>query len=179
MPNEPDQYRGRPRPVCRVFGPGANNANIKLGIGVGQTSSPRHRRLEDVPPKPRRWEYINGPGGFRAVPSVCRRDIATSIAKTSENRHNATGFSLRFDDQQSIHNARRDSTEIGKKEATETTESEPLRRLSSQAQRLHQRSLSNTKAPWLGVALPRSLELSVNSAHVFTGCLNVACVDLA
>ena len=40
--------------------------------------------------------------------------------------------SLRFDDHQSIHNARRDPIETGKKEAIETTESEPLRRLSSQ-----------------------------------------------
>jgi hypothetical protein len=99
-------------------------------------------RLEDVPPKPRRGITSMDLGDFeRHLRSA--GDIATSIAKTSENRHNATGFSLRFDDQQSIHNARRDSTEIGKKEATETTESEPLRRLSSQAQRLHQTSLSN------------------------------------
>jgi hypothetical protein len=40
--------------------------------------------------------------------------------------------SLRVDDHQSIHNARRDPIETGKKEAIETTESEPLRCLSSQ-----------------------------------------------
>jgi hypothetical protein len=28
---------------------------------------------------------------FRATPSVCRLEIATSIARTSENRHDATG----------------------------------------------------------------------------------------
>ncbi len=39
--------------------------------------------------------------------------------------------SLRFD-HQSIHNAQRDPIETGKKEAIETTEGEPLRRLSSQ-----------------------------------------------
>jgi hypothetical protein len=28
-------------------------------------------------------------GGLRAAPSVCRREIATSIARTNENRHDA------------------------------------------------------------------------------------------
>jgi len=44
---------------------------------------------------------------FRAAPLVCRRNIATSIARTSENRHDATDNRLRLDDQQGIHNARR------------------------------------------------------------------------
>jgi hypothetical protein len=30
-------------------------------------------------------------GEFRAAPLVCRRDIAPSIARTNENRHDANG----------------------------------------------------------------------------------------
>jgi hypothetical protein len=63
------------------------------------------------------------------APSVCRCDVATSIARTSESEAMPPDDRLRLDDNYGVQNIRCDPIEAGKNQTIESIESEPLRRV--------------------------------------------------
>jgi hypothetical protein len=91
----------------------------KLGLGRGNHQGPHwwgmHATRGGRSPASRRpgsaqsglaRPFLGSIGEFRARPAVCRRDIATSIARTNEAFTMPSDDGLRLHDRQSVHNAR-------------------------------------------------------------------------